>query len=97
MSTVISRVVVERANSDVRRRRIGPADRHRATSTIMSDRHLRSCTLCEAMCGIVIESDRGRITSIRAGDRNHGRDDARIGTLTGNAGFSGVPVRVVRA
>jgi anaerobic selenocysteine-containing dehydrogenase len=31
----------------------------------MSDRHFRSCTLCEAMCGIVIESDQGQITSIR--------------------------------
>jgi anaerobic selenocysteine-containing dehydrogenase len=31
----------------------------------MTDRHFRSCSLCEAMCGIVIESDDGRITSIR--------------------------------
>ena len=31
----------------------------------MTDRHFRSCTLCEAMCGIVIETEKGQITSIR--------------------------------
>ena len=27
--------------------------------------HFRSCSLCEAMCGIVIKTDAGRVTSIR--------------------------------
>ena len=31
----------------------------------MTERHFRSCTLCEAMCGIVIETEKGQITSIR--------------------------------
>jgi anaerobic selenocysteine-containing dehydrogenase len=30
--------------------------------------HFRTCTLCEAMCGIVVETDGGRVTTIR-GDR----------------------------
>ena len=30
-----------------------------------SVKHFRSCSLCEAMCGIVIETDAGKITSIR--------------------------------
>lgn len=34
----------------------------------MTDRHFRSCSLCEAMCGIVIETEKGRITSIRGDD-----------------------------
>jgi anaerobic selenocysteine-containing dehydrogenase len=34
----------------------------------MSARHLRTCTLCEAMCGVVIETSGGAITSIR-GDK----------------------------
>ena len=31
----------------------------------MTERHFRSCSLCEAMCGIVIETEGGHITSIR--------------------------------
>src|SRR2546428_6451514 len=34
----------------------------------MPDKHYRTCTLCEAICGVVIETDGGVITSIR-GDR----------------------------
>jgi anaerobic selenocysteine-containing dehydrogenase len=34
----------------------------------MADKHYRTCTLCEAICGVVIETDGGVITSIR-GDR----------------------------
>jgi anaerobic selenocysteine-containing dehydrogenase len=28
--------------------------------------HLRTCSLCEALCGLVIEADDGRVRSIRA-------------------------------
>jgi anaerobic selenocysteine-containing dehydrogenase len=28
-------------------------------------KHFRSCSLCEAMCGIVVETDGHRVTSIR--------------------------------
>lgn len=31
----------------------------------MSQRHLRTCSLCEAMCGIVVEHEEGRVLSIR--------------------------------
>lgn len=31
-------------------------------------RHFRTCSLCEAMCGIVVEHDDGRVTSIRGDD-----------------------------
>jgi anaerobic selenocysteine-containing dehydrogenase len=31
-------------------------------------KHWRTCSLCEAMCGIVVEHDNGRVTSIRGDD-----------------------------
>ncbi len=34
----------------------------------MPTRHFRTCTLCEAMCGIVVEHDAGRVLSIRGDD-----------------------------
>src|SRR5262245_46781931 len=34
----------------------------------MSEHHYRACNLCEAMCGIDIETDGGRVTSIRGDD-----------------------------
>jgi anaerobic selenocysteine-containing dehydrogenase len=34
----------------------------------MSEKTFRTCTLCEAMCGIVVESDNDRVLSIRGDD-----------------------------
>jgi anaerobic selenocysteine-containing dehydrogenase len=64
-SRLISQVARELANPDERRSFSRSRTDTGATSTIMPDRHFRSCSLCEAMCGIVIESEHGRITSIR--------------------------------
>ncbi len=37
----------------------------RRSVSAMSTRHFRTCTLCEAMCGIVVEHDGDRVLSIR--------------------------------
>ena len=34
----------------------------------MTKRHYRSCNLCEAMCGVVVEHEGGRVVSIRGDD-----------------------------
>jgi anaerobic selenocysteine-containing dehydrogenase len=31
----------------------------------MTTTHFRTCTLCEAMCGLVLETDGGRVVSVR--------------------------------
>ena len=36
----------------------------------MTERHFHTCTLCEAMCGIVVETDGDRVTSVRGDEQD---------------------------
>ena len=62
--------------------------------------HYRTCSLCEAMCGIEIKHRGEEILSIK-GDKddpgasaNDLTDDRFLDDLTGNAALSGVPVAI---
>ena len=36
----------------------------------MTERHFHTCSLCEAMCGVVVETDDGRVTSVRGDEQD---------------------------